>query len=799
MASISGSSKHSLQLVSSLVKDWRRAEAEKLIIELVATASRDELVLLTPQLRLVINDGFEKKRKRKLSAFLDEFLNKPESSAPHEFDAIVDDATRASDSYREILERLKVQHIFQWATHYTDNMSFIFRDLFNRCREVDSWQKELDTVSNLFFEHSRDICERGTEFSSNNGLTPQIIQSKAMGGFLKFLMIAIQTYIRERDNVSTASEAKLIWGICSSVVSGIVKGYAAVLGWRLLLENYGWLHALGFLKGTDAVPLLQEATAAVGRNEYFSTLAPTLIAFELIASRTQDIGSLTPRLSRVVSGTPPYLEVTLTAALGVQPQEVLITCFFSDEVSGRWDLDRALGASPMACVASLNDVVNNWVTQNEKNEVVDVRDVRDNPDHADDTAAIISSKIEDSLAASILKDQKEHLTRNYAKDFPLEDPNHRQMYMVDRYSVKQLLESVASKNGIHLWCSVRRSGKTTAALNFGDKSGNSLVIFQTMDQMLHQPQYNIFENHINSALQNGTPIPKNFFEGIINECQLSTAYGDRIGEKRIFILDEYETLFGMIAAMSRRDDDLRYLVCQPLLSQMVSFATRNLIIFMGQRPDAHYVLSAQNQLSPLVQQFDFPLFAHQPAATDSEFFELLKRVLSQKIKFNSSFADAVYGETSGHPFLTVNLLIDVCDWLIESHVIESQIELTAIEFKSFEQQRLTSAAISKSKYYGFFSNMMAEYLGEDSRRTDPWLHCIASVLKQIATQHPKVMQCPMVKYRQIADEASFGLSISRDQLLSNAVMANFLKVDKGNVKPAIKLMARLAASVTPRI
>ena len=36
------------------------------------------------------------------------------------------------------------------------------------------------------------------------------------------------------------------------------------------------------------------------------------------------------------------------------------------------------------------------------------------------------------------------------------------------------------------------------------------------------------------------------------------------------------------------------MVALPLLSQMVDFATRNLLIFMGQRPDAYLILSAQS-------------------------------------------------------------------------------------------------------------------------------------------------------------------------------------------------------------
>ncbi|QTS85401.1 hypothetical protein JLK41_19055 [Ectopseudomonas khazarica] len=753
---------------------------------------KDELALLAPELKSLINDGFEKKRKKNLTAILENRIAEYTADHTESLSATLTPEELALELYRGMLNELKEHHIFQWATHYNDVVSFIFKDLCNREQAIK--QSHLDSLSVLFYEHAKEICERGTEFSSRKGVEPTIIQSKALGGFLKFLLLAIQPYLRLREKASNVSEVKLTWGVCSSIVHGVVKGYATVLGWKTLLSNSGWVHALGFLKGSDAITLLNEAADAVGENHCFSTIVPMLMAFELIIDKTHDIGYLTPSLSRVVSGNPPFLEVTLTPALGVNPYEVIISCFFSENLHGRWDLERALNANPIACLACLDKDVGDWVAQHEKSVVVDVSGVMSDATHAHDTAALIVSKIEDWLTSSVKLVMQGSLTRNYAKDFPLEDPNHRQMYMVERYTVKQLLESIASKTGIHLWCSVRRSGKTTAALNFGDKSNSSLVIFQTMDNMRHQPQHTIFAERIEDALANGAPIPRDFFESLVNECQISTTYGDLDGAKRIFIIDEYESLFGKIAAMSRRDEDLRHLVCLPLLSQMVSFATRNLIVFMGQRPDAHYILSAQNQLSPLVQQLDFPLFAHQESAPDSEFVELIKRVLSQKLQFEVSFADAVYEETSGHPYLTVNLLIDLCDWLIEQRALESKIKLDRSIFELFAQQRLAAPVLRNSKYYSFFAHMLSEYLSEDARRTDPWLYCVASVLRQIVKQHPKVLQCSMIKYRQIVEEATFGLTIPRDQLLSSAVMANFLKTERGIVKPGIKLMARIAGT-----
>ena len=99
--------------------------------------------------------------------------------------------------------------------------------------------------------------------------------------------------------------------------------------------------------------------------------------------------------------------------------------------------------------------------------------------------------------------------------------------------------------------------------------------------------------------------------------------------------------------------------CNPCLSQMVAFSTSNLLVFLGQRPDAHAILMSQNQLSPLVRQDSFPLFEHTDGSTTSEFAQFLEKVLSG-LSMSAGFINSVYAETSGHPYLTVNLMTDFC-------------------------------------------------------------------------------------------------------------------------------------------
>src|SRR5262249_16266144 len=133
--------------------------------------------------------------------------------------------------------------------------------------------------------------------------------------------------------------------------------------------------------------------------------------------------------------------------------------------------------------------------------------------------------------------------------------------------------------------------------------------------------------------------------------------------KTIFILDEYEQLFGQLRGAARNDEYLEYTVAHPLFDQIASFARHNLVVFLGQEPDAHFVLMVHNQVSPVLRQEHFPVFEHKPESDQSEFYQFLRRVLSEHVTCEPRFVDAVFGETSGHPYLTVNMMVEMFDWL----------------------------------------------------------------------------------------------------------------------------------------
>ena len=68
------------------------------------------------------------------------------------------------------------------------------------------------------------------------------------------------------------------------------------------------------------------------------------------------------------------------------------------------------------------------------------------------------------------------ITYNFAREFPLQVPDKAPFFHVARTSVRDLLRTFERRNGVRLWCSVRRSGKTTACLDLGSTSGDSTIV-----------------------------------------------------------------------------------------------------------------------------------------------------------------------------------------------------------------------------------------------------------------------------------------------------------------------------------
>lgn len=810
MAAVSGVIRQRIAEVGAFIQQNRMQSATEQIKSIISSLNTDELILVSPDLRDLIGK-MHPKRKRDLTVLLDDAIAKPKS-APRRVQDGLEPTTQPgtltpsrATQYSLRLNELRKRHIFQWGTYYRDNLIFMFKDLMSKSNSHERWHEELDLISVAFSNHATDIYGHGYKRSIDKGLTEDVAETKAVNGLQHFLYLVMGLFIDNREKIDNARDARQLWEITSAFIVGILKGYGAtelgtMTGWDLLARHQNtWLPALGFARGTDALSFFMEFPQQKHMEDASVTIVPTLLGIEKLANQFHNNDFILPRLSRIAPGTLARLDITFNVEQHDTVRDLMISCFFREQILNIRSISEAITLRANLVIARISQLAGEWES-NISSKVLDVTEVGQFPEHLHDFSELVLAKLQEETSADADLTESGTLERNYARDFPLEDPEFRRLFLVERHSVKKLFEELEDGTGVHLWCSVRRSGKTTAVSSLADTTSRSVVVFQTMDHQPNRVEQNILERRVREALDARKGIPENFFQQIVEECVLANVSIESNEKKVVLVIDEYESLFGLIAAYTRDDSGLRYMVAQPLLSQMVGFSTNNLLILMGQRPDGHLILSSQNQLSPLVKhQYNFPLFQHFLGASDTEFTQFLRRVLSDKLPFTSDFSDAIYEETSGHPYLTVNLMVDFCEWLISNHVVVVNSLLDAKHFDTFAKDRLTQAALRRSQHYIFFHGMLADYLSESARKNEPWLYSVATVLQEISRKHPKILTCSIASFHHIAGPLGSVAQMTPERLLVTAAMSNFLRVEGGQVSPGIRLMARLAQSSTTSI
>ena len=392
---------------------------------------------------------------------------------------------------------------------------------------------------------------------------------------------------------------------------------------------------------------------------------------------------------------------------------------------------------------------------------------------------------------------KSPITYNFAREFPLHQPDKASFFHVPRTSVRDLLRTFERRNGVRLWCSVRRSGKTTACFDMETTTGDSVIVGQTCG-VSPTADAATFYHRVRSAVESGLMVPNAFVEDIVAEC----ASVDIDGRRTVLIIDEYETLFGLLKNAVESNAGLRYNVVQPILDQLVMFAHDNLLVFLGQQPDAHFILMDQNQLAPNVTQDSFPLFEHVSETATGEFSNLVDKILFRRIECTAGFLDALYKETAGHPFLTTNVLIEFVDWLIEKRRPQSGLRVQSDDFAKFARSKLNTKSILMSPEYVFFRKAAASALSEQGYRDNPWLFAAYWVLRELSSGKSSAFRVSRAQFRAAINRIPIpkgGGPIDSAEILRTASQANFLAHDDRHVRVRVRTLGRIAAAVRPAL
>jgi hypothetical protein len=388
------------------------------------------------------------------------------------------------------------------------------------------------------------------------------------------------------------------------------------------------------------------------------------------------------------------------------------------------------------------------------------------------------------------------ITFNFAASFPLDQPKLNPAYKVYRPRIHELALQLASRTGVMTLCSVRRSGKTTASEDMKGPHGNSSIVYQSAESTNSQANNNFLAERLKGFLVSRQPLPTSFLKDLLDEA---SPLGGPNQTRSVLIIDEYERLFGLLDAYGSDDKFLLFSVVQPLLDQFVSYSRENLIVFLGQQPDAYHIFMDLNQLAPYVRQEQFPLFSFDGVAVETEFYVLLRKVFTDRVNLSPCFVRAVFCETGGHPYLTVNLLTEFFEWLIEKRVVLSKVALDESMFYSFSNEIIQPGNVFSKPCFSFFRNAASEAMSPRGLKTSPWLHYCYMALNglHLCGEREATLSTSDLRSLMTFNSAAEGSRRFTDfaDFCSSAHLSNFLNITDGRVRPRIRLLSRIAGSV----
>jgi hypothetical protein len=792
--------------VERLVQTVKPREAEEKLRSLISTMGDEELKMWEADLRLTI-DRFLPKRRKSLTLVLDRRLAS-DGASPPTLKLGSQEPKQESPlgplqmAFAEELQDLSEHHIFQWSTFYRDTLSLYFDRFLTTATDASQRDDALRVMRELLSNHSQEIFEKGFRYLSSQAReVRQYAVTKSTNGLQRFLDLPIEFY-SAKDTVVAPSDAQVLRAVCSAMLRGILEGYAnASLGESSggqLLPRYprSWGYSLAFLSDSDLEPLLDAIEPGEFRDVVTRAVRPVIQALDELSTRVGDYVPLTAlaqfnwerrRLDASIQ-PPPYAS---------EPQLIDIQCYLGESYVSRRDLEEAANRGVGVVVAPLRADLRAVVNESERLRRIVVAAGEDEAGLGAARQRVISA-----LEYAIYRRRSprlgaQPLQYNFATEFPLHNPFLTRYFHVYRSSVRELLRTFEQRNGVRLWCSIRRSGKTTACLDLGTTTGRSVIVSQTCETTGQLPDGSVFYDSVCDALTEGKQLPATYFADLV---QRAAPEHSAIEDRVVFVLDEYETLFGRLKSAVAREPDLRYTVAQPLLNQMVAFTRDNLLVFLGQQPNAHFIFMDQNQLSAYVQQDSFPLFRHDEGTPQGELSELVRKVLTERVSVDPTFVDGVYSETAGHPYLTVNLLVEFVEWLIEKKRPVSSLHLDRDDFEKFAKQQLRPKKVSLSPEYRFFREAISEALSSEARAATPWLHAIYTCVRGVVRASPESLSCSLADFEEIVERARLPeIGMDADLLLTTGSQANFLEHDEREVKPKIRLLARLAAVTRGRV
>ena len=774
---------------------------ERMLRELMRYLRKETLSEWRPTLEPVI-DQFQPKRKRQLREFLDARIKgrptEVREPTATSLRPVSSTATRRDHEaeFREQLHELSRRHIFQWATSYRD---CLFRHFDVRLAQMETRVDSSipSAVRRCLSEHAHDIFTKGYGHERETRDTShfQAVQ-KSVSGLARFLDLPLDYYsVRAKDTYDQRA-IQALRVLYSAAFVGILEGYASVRfgdeGGDSLLPRFPqrWGHSLAFLTPDAAADLAGLIESGPLTEGIARSVIPLLESIDrLIRKEREDYFPL-PVSSRF-SWKDRFLEIAVRAPRSASARPVIEARAYLDaDQAYSHALTEARARNVAVVIAPLKPDVREFVRERDPLAGMVV-------EAGDDYSRAVAELAEQVWGRTIFSLRSKRtgaaISHNVAREFPLNTPNPMPFYRVQRTSVRDLLRAFDRTNGVRLWCSVRRSGKTTACFGLDYTAADSVIVSQSCG-MGPTDNARLFFDKVCEAAASGSHLPADFVHAGVADCAPVAADQGR----KVLIIDEYETLFAFLRAGAEQNSYVRYTVVQPLLNQFVEFARDNLLVLLGQQPDAHFILMDQNQLAPYVRQDPFPLFEHAAGTRAGEFGQLVEKILTERIGHDPGFLRALHHETAGHPFLTVNVLCALVDWLIEQKRPYRGLKLIEADFIEFREEKLNPAQMTVSPDYSFFREAIKQAMSQRGYQDNSWLFTVYWALREISRGDP---ECLSVQRQELPDLLERipapGPVPDHHEILRTASQANFLEYDADRVGVKIRTLGRLAAAIRP--
>ena len=800
--------------ITEIAHSLDRHEAERperKLTELIHQMGSEEFSEWRPEIEKLIRQ-FLPKRRRNLSGVLesktgngapgrapDANLQPTESPPPARIHAPAPNQALAAD-FQKALDALRERHIFQWSTFYRDCLAEYLGRFLDEMRSVPPADGGR-ALSAPLAGHTQDAFSQGYGFARGKHGHEEAVR-KSLNGLSRFLALPLDFYSVRSSASSDHESASALRLLVSAAVSGILEGYSsASFGQQTgnaVLPRFqrSWMHYMAFLIPRHAEGVVDRLDAGPLADGLRTSVLPLLDALQRFHDRPDDDFRPLP-----VAGQYQWhhrrLDITVRPPRNAASQRLVeVNAFLDDGFVSTPDLDDAARRQVTLVVAPLKPDVRKMASERKELDEIVVPAGETREQVANDAFMVWDAAV---TALRSTWSSTAPITFNFARQFPLHDQNRNRatVFHVARTSVRDLLRTFERRPGVRLWCSVRRSGKTTACLDLDSTSGDSNIVSQTCGVAL-SPDDRKFYHLVREAVGNGRMISGTFVEDAVARCAPPVDDEDK---RLVVVIDEYETLFGLLRTAVEREPSIRHTVVQPILNQLMTLSYDNLLVFLGQQPDAHFILMDQNQLAPYVQQDPFPLFEHARQTTKGEFSELVRKILAERIECTARFLDALFEETAGHPYLTANVLGEFVEWLIEERRPQLGLRVQEADFAEFADHKLNADRILLSPDYEFFRQAAAEAMSAQVYRNNPWLFTAYWVLRELSNHgsggfrveragFPELMRrIPVPRGEPVPD---------CNETLRSASQANFLSYDDDWVRVRIPTLGRIAAAVRPK-